>query len=91
MPRYPYAYQIWRGGSPPRKVARWLARAGIDERFVTDEMRARHVHPRHLCGQKASQKASHVPDPSPSAALADSQRTGATGAASDPFARLRGL
>ncbi len=69
MPRYPYAYQVWRGGSPPRKVARWLARAGIDERFVTDEMRARHVHPRHLRAEKASE----------------------TGAASDPFARLRGL
>ena len=81
MSRSPYAYQVWRGGSPPRKVARWLARAGIDERFVTDEMRARHVHPRHL--------RAHSTEKPPTAVLANSQRV--TAASDDPFARLRGL
>jgi hypothetical protein len=47
MPRSPYAYSIERGTGSVRKVARWLRAVGIDERFVTPTMRARHVHPRH--------------------------------------------
>ena len=90
MPRSPHAYNVHRGSAPPRKVRRWLVRAGIDERFVTPAMRERHVHPRHLRAQKVRTDA--IP---PTAELADSERASAAvatpSAPPDPFARLRGL
>ena len=91
MPRSPHAYNVHRGSAPPRKVRRWLARSGGDDpRFVTDAMRERHVHPRHLRREKKD--ANTV---SPTAVLADSERASAAvatpSALPDPFARLRGL
>lgn len=44
--RNSYRFQIWRGGCSLHKVKRWLRAAGIDQRFVTDKMKERHIHPR---------------------------------------------
>ena len=91
MPRSPHAYNVHRGSAPPRKVRRWLIRSGIDERFMTPAMRARHVHPRHLRTEKRHDNA-----PAPTASVADSERANAAvvpstaSASADPFERLRG-
>jgi len=43
-------YSIERGGGAVRKARRWLmlVTGGLPERWVTDEMRERHIHPRSL-------------------------------------------
>jgi len=80
MPRSPHAYQIWRGGAPPRKVQRWLHVIGFDaskmpvpgsSMTLLQQAAARHVHPRSK---------RHVPR---DIVLADNDRT------SDPFAALQ--
>jgi len=48
MPRSLFKFDVRPGGCWNGKVRRYLRAAGLDApAFLTDEMRQRHVHPRH--------------------------------------------